>query len=70
MPSLGEPAPADTKSAASARVRGAVRCKLSSLGATRKARRLLDANRMPPLGSAVVDEAGLDLVGRWIDDEL
>ncbi|MDF1662625.1 MAG: PQQ-dependent sugar dehydrogenase [Planctomycetota bacterium] len=27
----------------------------------------LDNNRMPPLGTSLVDEAGLDLIGRWID---
>ncbi len=29
--------------------------------------RRLDDNRMPPLGSHVVDSEGVDLVGRWID---
>lgn len=29
--------------------------------------RRLDGNRMPPLGSGVVDAAGLSLIGEWID---
>ena len=29
--------------------------------------RRLDTERMPPVGSHVVDEAGLSLVGQWID---
>ena len=29
--------------------------------------RRLDSNRMPPIGSHVVDDAGLALIGQWID---
>lgn len=29
--------------------------------------RRLDNNRMPPLGSEIVDQEALDLIGRWID---
>jgi hypothetical protein len=29
--------------------------------------RVLDGNRMPPLASHVVDEAGAELIGSWID---
>ena len=27
----------------------------------------MDGNRMPPLGSRLVDETALDLIGNWID---
>lgn len=29
---------------------------------------LLDGNRMPPVGSHVVDAEGAAIIGRWIDD--